>query len=86
MPITIEYSAVMAVHTLWLATRAEGIGLGWVSILDPATVTSALDVPPTWTFIGYFCFGYPAEEDDVPALEREGWESRRDLPSILTLR
>lgn len=83
MPATIEYSAVMAVHTVWLAARAEGIGLGWVSILDPAEVAAALEVPDTWTFIGYFCLGYPAEETDVPALEREGWEVRRDPATTL---
>ena len=76
MPEMIDYSAVMAVHTLWLAARAEGIGLGWVSILDPAAVTATLDVPAPWIFIGYFCLGYPSEVDDVPALEREGWETR----------
>ena len=42
MPSTLDYSAVLAVHTLWLAARAEGIGLGWVSILDPAVVASML--------------------------------------------
>ena len=47
MPATVDYSAVMAVHTLWLAARADGIGLGWVSILDPAAVAAALDVPAT---------------------------------------
>jgi 5,6-dimethylbenzimidazole synthase len=86
MPVTIDYSAVMAVHTLWLAARAEGIGLGWVSILDPVEVTGALDVPPSWTFIGYFCVGYPADNDDVPLLEREGWESRRPPASVLFTR
>jgi len=83
MPATIDYSAVMAIHTLWLAARADGIGLGWVSILDPAVVASVLDVPATWTFIGYFCLGYPVEDDDVPALEREGWETRRVPASVL---
>jgi 5,6-dimethylbenzimidazole synthase len=86
MPATIDYSAVMAVHTLWLAARAEGIGLGWVSILDPAAVTAALDVPDAWTFIGYFCLGYPVEDDDVPTLERVGWESRRPPDSVLFVR
>lgn len=76
MPEMIDYSAVMAVHTLWLAARAEGIGLGWVSILDPPGVASALDVPDTWKLIGYFCLGYPSDVDDVPALERQGWETR----------
>jgi 5,6-dimethylbenzimidazole synthase len=76
MPETTAYSAVMAVHTLWLAARAAGIGLGWVSILDPATVTAVLDVPSSWTFIGYFCLGYPQIESDTPELQRLGWERR----------
>jgi 5,6-dimethylbenzimidazole synthase len=82
MPATIDYSAVMAVHTLWLAARAEGIGMGWVSILDPAEMAEILDTPPEWTLIGYFCLGYPSEEHDVPTLEREGWEHRR-APVVL---
>jgi 5,6-dimethylbenzimidazole synthase len=78
MPETTAYSAVLAVHTLWLAARAAGLGLGWVSILDPATVAAALDVPAAWTFIGYFCLGTPEAEDDVPELQREGWAHRCD--------
>ena len=77
MPETIDYSAVMAAYTVWLAARAEGIGMGWVSILDPAGVAAALEVPAEWRLVGYFCLGYPAAEDDVPALERAGWERRR---------
>ncbi len=86
MPATIDYSAVMAIHTLWLAARAEGIGLGWVSILDPVVVASVLDVPKEWTFIGYFCMGYPVERDTVPDLERAGWETRRATDSVLFVR
>jgi 5,6-dimethylbenzimidazole synthase len=77
MPQTIDYSVVMAVHTLWLAARAEGIGVGWVSILDPARVAAILQTPPGWAFIGYLCIGYPQEQNETPALEREGWETRR---------
>ncbi len=77
MPEMIEYSAVAAVYTLWLAARAEGIGMGWVSILDPGEMAATLDVPGDWKFIGYFCLGYPQEEDDVPLLERVAWEQRR---------
>ena len=77
MPETLAYSAVMAVYTLWLAARAEGVGLGWVSILGPQAVAAALETPAHWTFIGYFCLGYPALESDTPALERLGWERRR---------
>jgi 5,6-dimethylbenzimidazole synthase len=48
-----------------------------VSILDPAAVMAALEVPEDWAFIGYFCLGYPAEQNDAPELERCGWEHRR---------
>ncbi len=77
VPETLAYSAVIAAHTLWLAARAAGIGMGWVSILDPQSVTAALDVPATWRLIGYFCIGYPLGDDDTPELERVGWETRR---------
>ena len=84
MPEMIEYSAGTAVHTIWLAARAQGVGMGWVSILDPQAVTAALDVPADWKFIGYFCLGYPQADDTVPELEQSGWEQRR-LPSSVIL-
>lgn len=77
MPETSDYSAVMAIHTLWLAARAEGIGLGWVSILDPARIAGILDVPAQWQFIAHLCIGYPQQASDTPELERAGWEKRR---------
>jgi 5,6-dimethylbenzimidazole synthase len=77
MPEMAEYSTVTAVFSLWLAARAEGIGMGWVSILDPGTIAAVLDLPADWRFIGYFCLGYPQMEDDSPELERVGWEQRR---------
>jgi 5,6-dimethylbenzimidazole synthase len=83
MPETIDYSAVTAIFSMWLAARAEGIGMGWVSILDPAAVTSALDVPADWRFIGYFCIGYPLTQDNVPELERAGWERRQPAAASL---
>ena len=86
MPEMIEYSAVTAVHTIWLAARAEGIGMGWVSILDPAAVAATLDIPATWTFIGYLCLGFPESEDDIPDLERAGWERRYPASSRVVLR
>ena len=76
MPQTVLFSVAIAIHTLWLAARAEGIGLGWVSILDPEAAARTLDVPAHWVFVAYLCLGYPAHEDDVPELEREGWEIR----------
>jgi 5,6-dimethylbenzimidazole synthase len=86
MPEMAEYSAVMAIHTLWLVARAEGLGLGWVSILDRADVIRALDVPPEWIFLGYFCLGYPQIETLTPELEREGWEQRRPWQDFLLRR
>ncbi len=82
MPETAAYSAVMALHTLWLAARAVGLGVGWVSILDPAAMTAILEVPSHWTFIGYCCLGYPATENDTPELERAGWEQRRSAAEL----
>ncbi len=86
MPEMADYSAVAAVHTIWLAARAEGIGMGWVSILDPGATAAILDVPPSWKLIGYFCLGYPAQEDEVPMLENAGWERRRPAISFLIRR
>jgi 5,6-dimethylbenzimidazole synthase len=76
MPETRAYSVVGAIIHLWLALRAVGLGLGWVSILDQARLQRDLDVPAGWRFIGYLCIGWPEEEDTVPELERLGWETR----------
>lgn len=86
MPEMVEYSVVAAVTAMWLAARAEGIGMGWVSILDPARVKAILDVPPAWRFIGYFCLGYPDEERAQPELERAGWETRRPPDDVILRR
>jgi 5,6-dimethylbenzimidazole synthase len=85
MPEMIEYSVVTAVHTIWLAARAQGIGMGWVSILDPQTVGALLRVPADWKFVGYFCLGYPQLDDAVPELQQVGWETRQ-LPSSVIFR
>jgi 5,6-dimethylbenzimidazole synthase len=76
MPEALHYSAVMAICILWLAARARGVGVGWVSILEPDVVTRVLEVPESWELIGYLCVGYPRGEDDKPALMRVGWEER----------
>jgi 5,6-dimethylbenzimidazole synthase len=86
MPEMAEYSVVTAVSLMWLAARAEGIGMGWVSILDPAGINAILDVPWEWRLIGYFCLGYPESESDRPELERAGWERRRDTASCVLRR
>jgi 5,6-dimethylbenzimidazole synthase len=86
MPEMAEYSVVAAIHTLWLATRAEGIGMGWVSILTPGRLNKILDVSESWRFLGYFCVGYPQAETDVPELERAGWETRRNSQAFILRR
>jgi 5,6-dimethylbenzimidazole synthase len=86
MPETLEYSVVTAVGNLWLAARADGIGVGWISILDPAEIAKTLDVAPTWKLIGYFCIGYPDHDSDIPELEREGWERRRSWETFVVRR
>jgi 5,6-dimethylbenzimidazole synthase len=85
MPEMIEYSAVTAVHTIWLAARAQDIGMGWVSILDPKRIAELLQVPIEWKFIGYFCLGYPLLDGTVPELEQMGWEERR-MPASVTIK
>jgi len=82
MPETLHYSVVAAVQTLWLAARADGIGMGWVSILDPVAVTRVLDVPAGWSLVAYLCLGVPAEEHLDPELERHHWESRTNAEAV----
>jgi 5,6-dimethylbenzimidazole synthase len=86
MPETLHYSVVAAIQTLWLAARADGIGMGWVSILDPKKVTRALDVPAGWNLVAYLCLGLPAEEHIDPELERHHWEVRSDISDVVFTR
>lgn len=79
MAETVQYSTVMAIHGLWLAARARGIGLGWVSIVDPPTVTALLDVPARWSLVALLCIGYPTAASDIPELERRAWQAREPL-------
>ncbi|MGY2845034.1 5,6-dimethylbenzimidazole synthase [Bradyrhizobium sp. USDA 4509] len=85
MPETSEYSVVAAICSMWLAARAEGIGIGWVSILNPERIHGVLEIPHSWKFIGYLCIGYPQTECDRPELEQAKWESRRG-PDEFTIR
>jgi 5,6-dimethylbenzimidazole synthase len=86
MPETLRYSTVAAIQTLWLAARSEGLGVGWVSILDPAAARATLDLPPDWSLVAYLCLGWPEEEHDDPELERHGWEQRQCEASVTPLR
>ncbi len=76
MPETLSYSCVSAINCLWLAARAKGIGVGWVSILDPDSMGQVFGVPDSWRFVAYLCVGYPLENNEMPELERTGWQAR----------
>lgn len=77
------YSTCCAVQNLWLAARAEGVGVGWVSILDPEAVKGVLGVPPGVLLVAYLCVGYPVAFDDRPELERVGWAKRLPLRDLV---
>jgi 5,6-dimethylbenzimidazole synthase len=85
MPETALYSAVCAVQNLWLAARAEGVGVGWVSILEPALLRHTLKIPEHITPIAYLCLGYVDAFFQSPDLERSGWERRTSLESVLSV-
>lgn len=74
MARTLQQSTAMAIHTLWLAARARNLGLGMVSILDPARITALLQVPESWEFSALLCLGWPDFTDDTPLLHRSGWQ------------
>ncbi|WP_202882326.1 5,6-dimethylbenzimidazole synthase [Candidatus Manganitrophus noduliformans] len=83
MPETALYSTVCAIQNLWLAARAEGIGMGWVSILDPKEVKAALSIPDPIVLVAYLCLGYVESFPEIPVLEKIGWEKRFPLEKVL---
>lgn len=74
MPRTLEQSVVMAIHTLWLTARAENIGVGMLSILDPAGIERLCATPASWRFVAYLCIGHPETADDTPLLHQAKWQ------------
>lgn len=77
MPEMRRYSVVSAITQFWLYARAHGLGVGWVSILDPDRLCRDLNVPTDWSLVAYLCVGWPMETSDQPELERKGWEARQ---------
>jgi 5,6-dimethylbenzimidazole synthase len=77
------YSTCCAIQNLWLAARAEGVGVGWVSIFDPAAVKELLNIPEQVLLVGYLCVGYPVEFDDRPMLEKVAWADRLPLRELV---
>jgi 5,6-dimethylbenzimidazole synthase len=77
MPEMLDYSVVAAITQFWLAARVAGVGVGWVSIIEPELVREALGAPPEWKLIAWLCVGWPVAESEVPELVKAGWERGR---------
>lgn len=77
------FSVCLAVQNLWLAARAEGIGAGWVSILDQGELAATLQLPADVYPVAYFCLGYVSEFLARPELETKGWRSRVALHDLV---
>jgi nicotinate-nucleotide--dimethylbenzimidazole phosphoribosyltransferase len=82
-PEAVRASACCAVQNLWLAARAEGIGVGWVSIVEPAVLRKELGLPPGVEPIAYLCMGHPIAFRERPMLEETGWRARRPLGDVV---
>lgn len=77
------YSSVCAVQNLWLAARAEGLGVGWVSIFHQEALQEALGIPQHIVPIAYLCIGWVSHFNDRPELEKAGWLPRLPLADLL---
>jgi len=80
-----EYSTCLAVQNLWLAARAEGVGVGWMSLLEPEFVAELLALPSEVLPVAYLTLGYPVSFPDEPLLELSGWSARRPLAELVHL-
>lgn len=77
------FSTVCAVQNLWLAARAEEVGVGWVSIFHEAKLKQLLGIPERIVLVAYLCLGYVSHFAESPDLERAGWRERLPLPSLI---
>lgn len=82
-PESLRASACCAVQNLWLAARAEGIGIGWVSIVEPEVLRAELALPEGVDPVAYLCVGHPCAFRERPMLEETGWSARRPLASAV---
>ena len=83
MPETAMYSAVCAIQNCWLAARAEGVGVGWVSIVEADALHRILAIPDHIVIVGYLCLGYVSGFDAEPELAVKGWEHRVPLADVM---
>ena len=83
IPETDVYSTCCAIENLWLAARAEGLGMGWVSILKLPQLRAILHIPHHVIPVAYLCIGYPEQFSPQPELEKAGWRSRLPLADVI---
>ncbi|MBM4790609.1 nicotinate-nucleotide--dimethylbenzimidazole phosphoribosyltransferase [Streptomyces sioyaensis] len=82
-PQMAPYSSALAVENLWLAARAEGLGVGWVSFFDEREMVRELDLPEHLEVVAYLCVGYVDEFPEEPELLQAGWSKRRPLSWVV---
>ncbi len=77
------WSCACAIENLWLAARAEGLGVGWVTLFEPAELAGLVGLPPGVEPLGWLCVGWPDERPPVPGLETRGWSKRMELEEVV---
>ncbi len=77
------WSCACAIQNMWLAARAEGLGMGWVTLFDPPSLASLLGLPDGVVSLGWMCLGWPDERNPTPGLERAGWSRRAPLSDVV---
>ncbi|MHB8296323.1 MAG: 5,6-dimethylbenzimidazole synthase [Acidimicrobiales bacterium] len=77
------WSCACAIENLWLAARAEGLGVGWVTLFPPEELASLVRLPQGVSTLGWLCVGWPDERPPVPGLERAGWSKRLPLDEVV---
>lgn len=77
------WSCACAIQNLWLAARAEGLGMGWVTLFDPVRLAELLGLPAGVSTLGWLCLGWPDERPPGPGLERAGWSHRQPLSEVV---
>jgi len=83
IPDTDLYSTCCAIQNFWLAARAEGIGVGWVSIVQPEELKRILEIPELVIPVAYLCVGYVSDFSGTPDLESAGWRARLSLADLV---
>jgi len=82
-PDTDLWSCACAIQNIWLTARAHGLGLGWVTLFEPAELGELLGLPGGVQTLGWLCLGWPDERPPAPGLERQGWSRRLPLADVV---